>query len=256
MSEGQGRFKVIVVDDEPLALQRIARLVQEEPSFDLVGACSSGESAVERIINLQPDIVFLDVQMPEMDGFGVLAALDPGAMPSVIFVTAYDEYAVKAFEASALDYLLKPINPERFKLAVRKVKTWHGEQQQSHIRSLLAQSRYHRLVIKADGKYLMLNPSEVERISAAGNYAIVYARNRSHIIRETMTSLECRLDPSQFLRVNRSEIVNVSYVQEMAPACHGEYSITTLSGSQVNLTRTYKDALQKILLTDKTRRQA
>ena len=102
MSEDQGRFKVIVVDDEPLALQRIARLVQQEPAFDLVDACSSGESAVDRIIELQPDIVFLDVQMPEMDGFGVLAALDPGAMPSVIFVTAYDEYAVKAFESSAL----------------------------------------------------------------------------------------------------------------------------------------------------------
>lgn len=256
VSEDQGRFKVIVVDDEPLALQRISRLVQQDPAFDLVDACSSGESAVHRITELQPEVVFLDVQMPEMDGFGVLAALDPDTMPSVIFVTAYDEYAVRAFESSAVDYLLKPVNPERFELAVRKVKTWRSETQPTHIRSLLAQSRYHRLIIKTDGKYLMLNPSEVERISAAGNYAIVYARNRSYIIRETMTSLECRLDPLQFLRVNRSEIVNVAYVQELAPTCHGEYSITTVSGSQVNLTRTYKDALQKILPPDKIQRQA
>jgi len=256
VNEDQGRFRVVVVDDEPLALQRISRLVQQEPSFDLVGECSSGESAVNQIADLQPDVVFLDVQMPEIDGFGVLTALDSDTMPLVIFVTAYDEYAVRAFEASAVDYLLKPVSPDRFELAVGKLKTWRGETQQSQIRSLLAQSRYHRLVIKTDGKYVMLNPSEVERISAAGNYAIVYARNRSHIIRETMTSLECRLDPMQFLRVNRSEIVNVAYVQEMAPTCHGEYSITTISGSQVNLTRTYKDALQKILPSNKIQRQA
>ena len=245
-------LKVVTVDDEPFALQRISRLVRGEPSFSLVAECGSPQSAIDTINEKRPNLVFLDVQMPEIDGFGVLDQINQDALPWVIFVTAYEEYAVRAFETNALDYLLKPISPERFKVTVGKIQSFHSDPVRSGIKALLDQSRFHRLVIKTDGKYVMLNPADVERVSAAGNYAIIYAAGRSYIVRETMTSLQCRLDPSRFFRVNRSEILNLSFVQELTPTCHGEYEIKTVTGWCVNLTRTYKDALQQVLPSVRT----
>ncbi|ABF42838.1 transcriptional regulator, LytR/AlgR family [Candidatus Koribacter versatilis Ellin345] len=240
-------IRVITVDDEPFALQRISRLVREEPSLSLVAECSSAASAIESICELRPQVVFLDVQMPEVDGFGVLDAFQGPTLPWVVFTTAYEEYAVRAFEASAVDYLLKPISQERFSAAVGKLKTAANSVGTSNARSGLDASRYERILIKTDGKFVMLDPGQVERISAAGNYAIVYAAGKSYIIRETMTRIQCRVDPRRFFRVNRSEIVNLSFVQELEPTCHGEYSITTIFGTKVTLTRTYRDALQRML---------
>jgi len=240
-------IRVLTVDDEPLALQRISRLVREEPSFSLVAECSSAQSAIDGICELRPQVVFLDVQMPEVDGFGVLDALDGSMLPWIVFTTAYEEYAVRAFEASAVDYLLKPISKERFAAAVGKVKAAANLGGNSNARAVLDVTRYQRLLIKTDGKYVMLDPAHVERISAAGNYAIVYAGGKSYVIRETMTRIQCRLDPHRFFRVNRSEIVNLSFVQELEPTAHGEYSVTTIYGTKVNLTRTYRDALQRML---------
>ena len=242
-------IRVITVDDEPLALQRISRLVREEPSLSLIAQCSSAQDAITSIAELRPHVVFLDVQMPEVDGFGVLDALEPSARPWIVFTTAYEEYAVRAFEASAIDYLLKPISKERFTVAVGKLRFAVTSTGTTDNQAILNASRYQRLLIKTDGKYVMLDPAHVERISAAGNYAIVYAAGRSYIIRETMTRLQCRLDPHRFFRVNRSEIVNLSFVQELEPTCHGEYSITTFTGTKLNLTRTYRDTLQRMLST-------
>src|SRR5271157_905359 len=187
-------IRVLLSDDESLARERLRRLLEEEPDVDIVAECGDGKSAIALIKREKPDLVFLDIQMPEVDGFGVIAALQPEHhLPLTIFVTAYDTYAMKAFEVHALDYLLKPVGKER-----------------------LSEARQHvpqRVVIKADGEIVCLKPTEIDWAESAGNYVCLHVGGNTHILRETITSLEGRLGPRQFLRVHRSTLVNVDRIK-------------------------------------------
>jgi two-component system, LytTR family, response regulator len=239
-------LRVAIIDDEPLALQRLRRLIQEENDVELVGEGQNGMQAVELIGKYGPDLVFLDVQMPELDGFGVLDVVGPEKMPKVVFVTAYDEYAVRAFESSAVDFLLKPYDADRFRKALCKAR--NAQTNGVNAVTNLAQTvRRDRLVIRADGRYVMLRPREIEYIEAAGNYLQVHCAGKTFTVRETMSALESRLDSQRFVRIHRSTLINVDFVVELQATFHGEYTITLRGGQRVTLSRTYRAKLDQIL---------
>jgi two-component system, LytTR family, response regulator len=240
-------LKVAIVDDEPLALQRLRRLVAAEPDLQIVAEGHDGMQAVELIHAHDPDVVFLDVQMPELDGFGVLEIVGPQEMPPVVFVTAYDEYAVRAFEANAVDYLLKPFDQARFRAAVQKARRYVADGASANVAKLTENVRRDRVVIRSDGRYVMLRSKDIEFVEAAGNYMVVHTTAKSHTVRETLSSLEGRLDSERFVRIHRSSLVNIDFVQEMQPTFHGEYVLTLKSGHRVNLSRSYRDKIKKIL---------
>src|SRR6266404_9132310 len=239
-------LKVAIVDDEPLALQRLRRLVSEQSDLHLVGEGKSGMEAVSLINSQKPDVVFLDVQMPELDGFGVLDVVGPEKMPAVIFVTAFDEYAVHAFNANAIDFLLKPYDTTRFLAALRNVRKSAGNGH-SNVTMLAQTIRRDRFVIRSDGRYIMLKPRELEFIEAAGNYLQLHVGEKQFTVRETMASLETRLDNQRFVRIHRSTLINLDYVKELEATFHGEYVITLRSGQRVTLSRTYRSKLEQIL---------
>jgi two-component system, LytTR family, response regulator len=239
-------LKVAIVDDEPLALQRLRRLVSEQTDLHLVGEGKSGMEAVSLINSQKPDVVFLDVQMPELDGFGVLDVVGPEKMPAVIFVTAFDEYAVNAFNANAVDFLLKPYDTNRFLAALGKVRKSAGNGN-SQVATLAQTIRRDRFVIRTDGRYIMLKPREIEFIEAAGNYLQVHVGEKQFTVRETMSSLETRLDNQRFVRIHRSTLINLDYIKELEATFHGEYVITLRSGQRVTLSRTYRSKLDQIL---------
>jgi len=237
---------VAIIDDEPLALQRLRRLVSEQPDLHLVGEGKSGMEAVSLINSQRPDLVFLDVQMPELDGFGVLEIVGPEKMPAVIFVTAFDEYAVSAFNANAVDFLLKPYDTSRFLTAVAKVRK-SSRNEHSKVTTLAETVRRDRFVIRTDGRYIMLKPREIEFVEAAGNYLQVHVGEKQFTVRETMSSLETRLDNQRFVRIHRSTLINLDYIKELEATFHGEYVITLRSGQRVTLSRTYRSKLEQIL---------
>jgi two-component system LytT family response regulator len=239
-------LKVAIIDDEPLALQRLRRLVTEQPDLQLVGEGKSGIEAVSLINSQRPDLIFLDVQMPELDGFGVLEVVGPENMPAVIFVTAFDEYAVSAFNANAVDFLLKPYDTSRFLTAVAKVRKAGGNGT-AKVTSLADTVRRDRFVVRTDGRYIMLRPREVEFVEAAGNYLQLHVADKQFTVRETMSSLEARLDGQKFVRIHRSTLINLDHVKELVPTFHGEYVITLRSGYRVTLSRTYRSKLDLIL---------
>jgi two-component system LytT family response regulator len=261
-------LKVLVVDDEPLARRRILRLLRSEPGIEVVRECANGHEAVAAIESHRPDIVFLDVQMPELDGFGVLSAVGPERMPAVIFVTAYDQYAIRAFEVHALDYLLKPFDADRFRAALQRGRSHvertaqnnqserflallehlSAEQRELEQRVSRSTGRYlDRLMIKSGGRMFFAKVSEIDWIEAAGNYVRLHFGREAHLIRETMSSLEAKLDPSQFLRIHRSTIVNLDRVKEMQPWFSGEYTVILRDGTQLRLSRGYRDKLEERL---------
>jgi two-component system, LytTR family, response regulator len=247
------KIRVLIVDDEPLAREGIRTRLAEEPDIDVIGECSNGRQAVTVIERDSPDLVFLDIQMPRLDGFGVLAAVGARRMPQVIFVTAYDEHALRAFEVHALDYLLKPIDGARFRealtLARHRIRA-HELQSQLHalVENIKIEKKYlARLSIKNGGRILFLDVDEIDWIEAADNYVIVHAGRDSHILHTTMNSLENRLDPSAFLRIHRSTIINLQRVKELHPLFHGEYSIVLKDGTQLASSRSYRSKLQRVL---------
>ena len=253
--------RVVVVDDEPLARRRIIRLLMEQPEeVEVVGVCSDGAQAVETIRAQRPDLVFLDIQMPELDGFAVLEALQ-GRIPSVIFVTAYDQYALRAFEVHALDYLLKPFDSDRFRRAFERGL---GQVQrrgagQERIVSLLEQLALERralqeklarkaehlewVMVKARGKVELLRTADVDWIEAEGNYVRLHAGERAYLIREKIGTLEEKLDPDAFARVHRSTIVNLSRVRELVPLASGDFTIRMKDGKELRLSRGYRQKL-------------
>jgi two-component system LytT family response regulator len=239
-------LKVAIIDDEPLALQRLRRLVSEQPDLQLVGEGKSGMEAVSLINSQRPDLVFLDVQMPELDGFGVVEIVGPEKMPAVIFVTAFDQYAVSAFNANAVDFLLKPYDSSRFLAAVGKVRRSNGNGH-AKITTLAETVRRDRFVIRTDGRYIMLKPREIEFVEAAGNYLQLHVGDKQFTVRETMSSVEARLDNQRFVRIHRSTLINLEYVKELEATFHGEYVITLRSGQRVTLSRTYRSKLDQIL---------
>jgi two-component system, LytTR family, response regulator len=236
---------VIVVDDEPVAIRRLLRMIQQEKDLEIVDQCTGGNEAVKSILRHQPDLVFLDIRMPDLDGFGVLEALGNGHVPSVIFSTAYDEFAVKAFETNAVDYLLKPYDQSRFQSAVQRARL--NLRSRGDFASLQANLQKERVVIKTDGRYLMLRSRDIDFIEAAGNYMVVHANSHSFLVRERLFQLEERLDKKRFVRIHRSVIVNIDHIRELAPTFHGEYLIILHNGHRMTLSRSYRHCLAQLL---------
>lgn len=246
-------LRALIVDDEPLAREGIRELLEGATGVTVAGECGNGRDAVSMIRQDRPDLVFLDVQMPEMDGFEVLDALEPSELPVVIFITAYDQHALRAFEFHALDYLLKPIDPERFAKALARA----GEQLElrekraatDRIVEMLQEVRagveyLERFLIKSHGRVHFLDAADIDWIEAAGNYVKLHSGDDSHLIRETMTALEEKLDPRRFLRIHRSCIVNIDRIKELHPMFKGEYEVLLKDGTKLTLSRTYRSKLQ------------
>jgi two-component system LytT family response regulator len=247
------KLTTLIVDDEPLARERLLGLLSNETDIEVLGQCRDGEEAVSAIHERHPDLVLLDVEMPRMDGFEVIDAIGPERMPMVIFVTAYDQHAIKAFQVRALDYLLKPFDRERFSDALQRARTQIESQTNGDLgKRLLAlmkdmkrdAPKTDRLVVKSGGRLFFLRADEIDWIEAAGNYVRLHVGNQSHLLRETMTAIESRLDPERFFRIHRCRIVNVERIQEMQPWLNGEYSVVLRTGVRLTLSRGYREKLQ------------
>jgi len=232
--------RALIVDDEALARERVRTLLGQAAGVAVVGECSGGREAVDTILAERPDLVFLDVQMPDLNGFEVLDAVATEWLPAVIFVTAYDEYAIKAFDVHAIDYLLKPIEPERFRKALARA-TKRG------ILSLLDERPIDRLVIRARGKVSFLKASEIDWIEADGKHARLHAGRETHVVRHTLTGLEQRLASHNFVRVHRSAIVNLDRIKELEPWFHGEYVVILKDGTKLTSSAAHSQALHRIV---------
>ena len=247
------KIRTLIVDDEPLARERLTGLLSAEADIEVVGQCRDGEEAVKGIMEHSPDLVFLDVQMPAMNGFEVIEAVGSERMPLVIFVTAYDQHALKAFQVRALDYVLKPFDRDRFQEALQRARTYIQRDETGDIgRRLLAlvkdlrrdQPKTDRLVVKSGGRLFFLRTDEIDWIEAAGNYVRLHVGPVSHLLRETMNAIEGRLDPEKFFRIHRSRIVNMERIQEMQPWLNGEYAVLLRTGTRLTLSRGYREKLQ------------
>ena len=225
----------VIIDDEPLGRDIIRELLRKDADVSVVAECANGHDAIAAIEDTQPDLVFLDVRMPELDGFDVLAALNMDRLPIVVFVTAYDEYAIRAFEVNAVDYLLKPFDRDRFRRAVDRAKT--------QVRRGNRPRYPERLVVKSTGRIVFVKTDEVDWIEAEGNYVQLHVGSNSHLLRMTIGSLEHHLDPAQFVRIHRSQIVNIDRIRELKPWWHGEYHVVLKDGTRLTLSRSYRDRL-------------
>ena len=250
------KIRTLIVDDEPLARERIRKLLQKEADIEVVGECADGNEALAAIREQKPDLVFLDVQMPELDGFGVLEQLGRGAMPAVVFVTAHDKFALRAFEVHALDYLLKPFDSERFRKALERardrIQRAHPGDLGRRISELLADLKtgvkpQHRLAIKSGGRLLLLKIEEIDWIEAADNYVNLHVGNESHLHRETMATLADKLPADKFMRISRSTIVNIERIKELQPLFHGEYAVILRNGTRLTLSRSHREELNRLL---------
>ena len=250
------KIRALIVDDEPLARERLAKLLQDEPDIELAGECADGREALALIQATAPDLVFLDVQMPELDGFGVVAALPKERMPAIIFVTAYDKFAVRAFEVNAMDYLLKPFDRERFQAALRRAISQLQRNEPAAITQQLTQlladlkpgaKPLERLAIKTEGRVLLIKIEDIDWIEAADNYVNVHVGSESHLHRETLTSLEEKLASKQFLRISRSTLVNVERIKELQPMFHGDYVVILLDGTKLSLSRSHRERVSELL---------
>ncbi|HEY6206931.1 MAG TPA: LytTR family DNA-binding domain-containing protein [Chthoniobacterales bacterium] len=249
-------IKALIVDDEALARKFIRRMLKDDHGVEIVGECSNGKQAVAAIKKQRPDIVFLDVQMPGMDGFAVLESIGAERLPEIIFTTAYEQYAIRAFELHALDYLLKPFDQPRFKDAIRHAKErFHSREQKNdrlQMSALLDSIRNEpphldRLVIKAGGRITFLNTDQINWIEADDKYVHLHADNIHPMVRQTISAMETQLDPKKFRRVHRSAIVNVERIKELQPLFSGEHSILLHDGTKLTLSRNYKDKLFELL---------
>ena len=255
--------RALIVDDEGLARRRVRRLLSAHKSVEVVGECSGGAAAVEAIAREKPDLLFLDVQMPDLDGFGVLAKVEEDSLPAVIFVTAYDQYALRAFEACAIDYLVKPYAPLRFGQAVDRALRWidsgkradnderlrrllrevlHGEQPD---RTTPAESAaFDRFVVKRNERTQFVRAEEVDRIESDGNYIKLHVGTASHVVRSTISACEEQMDPRRFVRVHRRYLVNMDRIKEVQPWFGGDSVIMMQNGQQLRLSRNYREHFQ------------
>ncbi len=252
-------IRTLIVDDEPLAREKLRGFLEREEDIEIIGECRDGREAVATIDRERPDLLFLDIQMPELDGFDVLEQVDELALPTVIFTTAFDQYAIKAFDVHAVDYLLKPFDRERFRKALDRAREeWQRQQTdqvKDQLQSLLAEvasrrSRHpDRLVVKTSGRVIFIKISDLDWVDAAGNYVRLHANGESHMLRETMSRLEERLDDSQFIRIHRSTIVNIERIRELQQQFHGDYLVVLKSGQRLTLSRSYREKIQHLLDT-------
>jgi two-component system, LytTR family, response regulator len=248
-------LRVLIVDDEPLAREGVRQLLAGESGIDIAGESSDGVAAVEDILRLQPDLVFLDVQMPGLDGFGVLGEVGPARMPAVIFVTAFDEFAVRAFDVHALDYLLKPIDPGRFRAALARARADSGETAgvlEERLTALLDQVQprkrhLERITLKDAGRITFVKTRDIDWIEAEGDYVSIHSLGRRHLLRGKIGALEVRLDPALFARIHRSTIVNIDRIRELQPLFSGEYSLTLHDGTRLTVSRSYREKLLALL---------
>jgi two-component system, LytTR family, response regulator len=237
-------LRVLVVDDEAPARSKLKRMLGVDIRFQQVGEAVDGLQAVEKVRSLQPDLLILDIQMPGLTGFEVLEALEP-PLPQVIFSTAYDEYALDAFEASAVDYLLKPYDEARFTRALDRVFAMHGFGRGHELKALLsklAKAPLERLLVKTDDRWIPLQLRQVWRLSADGKQVKVYAESGIHAVRKSLVDLERRLDPRRFIRVHRSEIIALDCIAHLEPWDHSDALLVLKDGSHVVLSRTHKAA--------------
>ncbi len=262
-STNNRRIKAIIVDDEPPARRNLRALLKNVPDIEIVKECGNGREAVSSIRALQPDLVFLDVQMPELDGFEVLENLAGHPLPVIIFVTAYDQYALKAFEVSALDYLLKPFDDARFHKALGQARRQIEQQDSSELgRRLLTllgtrdvkaevpPPRYlTRLMVKTAGRVIFIRAEEIDWIEAYDNYLRLHVGGKAHLLRQTMNELEATLNPEQFVRIHRSTIVNLDRIKELCSHFNGEHLVILHNGTELKLSRGRKEWLEQRLGT-------
>ena len=252
-------IKTLIVDDEAIARDRVRRFLTAESDIEILGECRNGREAIAAIKKLQPDLVFLDIQMPQFDGFETLAALDPAQLPTVVFVTAFDQYAIQAFAVHALDYLLKPFSQERFRQSLAHVRKQLDREKSGGLRSLdnrllslledikTPPKFAERIVIKEIGRVYFLKAEDIDWIEACGNYVTLHIGAETHLLRETLSHLESRLDPALFLRIHRSRLVNLDRIKELTPLFNGDYTVVLQSGDELTLSRTYRDRLQELI---------
>jgi len=249
-----GRMRVLIADDEPLARERLRTLLATEDWLEVVAECQNGIEAADGITRLQPDLVFLDVQMPGATGFQVIESVGVARMPLVVFVTAFDRYALRAFDVHALDYLLKPFDRERFEQTLARARQQLERRASGDLERRLLQlvqdlrtppQRLERFVIKSGGRVFFVRADEIDWIEAAGNYVKLHVGADAHLFRETMNAIESRLDPDTFFRIHRSHIVNIERVKELQPWFNGEYVVFLKSGARLTLSRGYREKLQE-----------
>ena len=251
-------MRALIVDDEPLAREGVMLRLQKFKDVEIVGECENGSSAVAKILELTPDVVFLDVQMPGMDGFEVLRALPEESLPAVIFLTAYEQHALRAFEVHALDYLLKPVDDERFDSALQRARQLGNSQSRvrmaERVLEMLRRNspRYvSRFPVRVGSRIQLVFTDDIAWIRGAGNYAELHSPGRCHLLRETLNSLEQKLDPAQFLRIHRSKIVRVACIRELHPIDNREYLVRLADGSEHRSSRSYADQLENWLSSGK-----
>jgi len=249
-------LRTVVVDDEALPRQRVADLVRGDKRLLLVGEADDGRSALDVIVDQRPELVFLDIQMPELDGFQVIAALDDDVLPAIVFVTAYDAYAIRAFEVDAIDYLLKPVNTERFDAAVTRVVNRLRDARpgaDAAVRTLASKASETRgaplvrFVARRGTKHYFIRAGDIDWIEADGNYLRLWTGDRSHLVRETMKGAEERLDPATFVRIHRSTIVAIDRIDSIQAQDNGDYLVTMQSGARLATSRGYADRIRGLL---------
>ena len=249
------RIRVLIVDDESLARERTRLLLEEDPEVEIVGECASGTEAVAAIESTVPDLVLLDVQMPGVNGFAVLAKIRPGRLPAVIFVTARDEHALEAFRVHALDDLLKPFDGERLRESLARAReSIRSVPPHAFARRILAMladvapraRRLDRIVLRSGGRLSFLKADEVDWIEGEGNYLRVHAGKQSYLLRETLSDIAARLDPERFVRIHKSTIVNTERIREIQPLFNGAHSVLLLDGTRLTWSRGYREQLRAL----------
>ncbi|MDO8542889.1 MAG: LytTR family DNA-binding domain-containing protein [Opitutaceae bacterium] len=263
VTNGTSRYRTVIVDDEPAARRGVRLLLERDHAVDIVGEASGGVEAAELIRREKPDLAFLDVQMPGCDGFEALTQVGSAAAPAVVFVTAYDEHALRAFEVNAIDYLLKPYDDARFSAALQRAKEEVRRRRSDTVNARLVQlldylqqhgeqaakdeSAAERILIKSSGEIFFLKPEEIDWIEAEGDYMKFHVNGRSHLMRETMARLEARLDPTRFIRIHRSTIVNIDRLRKLSPSFAGEYAVVLHDGTKLKLSRGYHERIAALL---------
>ena len=247
------KIRTLVVDDEPLAREWVRNGLQDEPDVEVIGECGDGFEAVRAIAAEKPDLVLLDVQMPGLDGFGVLASVDPDKLPAVVFVTAFDRYALKAFEAHAVDYLMKPFSGERLHQAVERARAAidrsASKDLKTQLRALLDDIERERqypewLLIKKEDRSVFLRVEDIDWIESARNNVRLHVGKDVYIYHETTSGIEARLDPKHFFRIHRSTIVHIERIRDMHPWFNGDYAVTLKDGTRLTLSSTYRERLK------------
>jgi two-component system, LytTR family, response regulator len=251
-------YRTLIVDDEPIARRGMRMRLAAQADFEVVGECGDGAAAIESILELKPDVVFLDIQMPEVDGFEVVAALKPEQLPAVVFVTAFDQYALKAFDVQALDYVLKPIDGERFERTLVRIREQLARSQPDqnlagrieHALARLRQGGHRayadRLAVRTDYRVRIIEVADIDWVQAAGNYVELHVATKVILMRSTLTELTARLDPERFVQVSRSALVQVRNIRELQPGFDGDYVLLLNHGATVSGSRRYRQVFSRL----------